>query len=299
MNFIRSRALKHRQFKEFLDELDSEYGDLVYFCEVRWLSRGKCLKRFFDLREEVQIFMDNLGKPVAEMSNLEWIRDLAFLTDICIFMNILNSTMQGEDILISSSWNAVKSFKLKLMLWEQQLRNGNLAHFPNLKETASANGQNLTYTKYADELKKLHGEFSARFQDFAKYEKDFKFFESPFTVDVSEVPVQMQLELIDLQCDENLKAIFERCDDKIDFYKRFITVDKYPNIRRFGAKIISLFSSSYLCESFFSKMKYTKNKYRNSLTNENLKNQLRVAVSRKIEANIEKLTKKKEHQISH
>ena len=45
-NSIRSRGSRHRQFKSFLEECDSKYGDLPYHSNVRWLSRGKVLDRF-------------------------------------------------------------------------------------------------------------------------------------------------------------------------------------------------------------------------------------------------------------
>ncbi|CAK1585602.1 unnamed protein product [Parnassius mnemosyne] len=35
VNFIKSRGLNHRQFKQFLDDIESEYGDLLYYTEVR------------------------------------------------------------------------------------------------------------------------------------------------------------------------------------------------------------------------------------------------------------------------
>ena len=47
INHIRSRGLKHRQFRAFLKEIESAYEDVIYFTEVRWLSRGNVLKRFF------------------------------------------------------------------------------------------------------------------------------------------------------------------------------------------------------------------------------------------------------------
>lgn len=46
VNFIRSRGLNHRQFRQFLQELDEKYSDVPYFTEVRWLSRGAVLERF-------------------------------------------------------------------------------------------------------------------------------------------------------------------------------------------------------------------------------------------------------------
>nr|XP_022900894.1 general transcription factor II-I repeat domain-containing protein 2A-like [Onthophagus taurus] len=34
VNFIKSRGLNHRQFKQFLDDIESEYGDLLYYTEL-------------------------------------------------------------------------------------------------------------------------------------------------------------------------------------------------------------------------------------------------------------------------
>ncbi|KAK5643169.1 hypothetical protein RI129_007014 [Pyrocoelia pectoralis] len=59
VNFIISRALNHRIFKEFLKEIECEYDDVLYHSEVRWLSRGKILKRFFALRHEIEILVKN------------------------------------------------------------------------------------------------------------------------------------------------------------------------------------------------------------------------------------------------
>ena len=50
INFIRSTSLSHHQFKQFLQNMNSEYGDIVYYTEIRWLSRGAELKRFYSIR---------------------------------------------------------------------------------------------------------------------------------------------------------------------------------------------------------------------------------------------------------
>jgi len=47
VNFVHARVLNHRQFTTFLSDLDTEYGELLYHTEVRWLSRGNVLRRFF------------------------------------------------------------------------------------------------------------------------------------------------------------------------------------------------------------------------------------------------------------
>ena len=36
VNFVRARGLYHRQFQHTLEEMEDQYGDLFYYCEVRW-----------------------------------------------------------------------------------------------------------------------------------------------------------------------------------------------------------------------------------------------------------------------
>lgn len=57
-NLIRggNRSLSHRRFLAFLDEVDAVYGDLQMHTDIRWMSRGKCLERFFALRSEITVF---------------------------------------------------------------------------------------------------------------------------------------------------------------------------------------------------------------------------------------------------
>jgi len=51
-------------------------------------------------------------------------------------------------------------------------------------------------------------EFKQRLQIFDQLETDFQFFFSPFTLNASDLPVDLQLGIIDLQFDSNLKTKF-------------------------------------------------------------------------------------------
>jgi hypothetical protein len=57
VNFIRRSALNHRQFQQFLLESEAECGEMLCHTEIRWLSRRKLLKRFFELCHEIEIFL--------------------------------------------------------------------------------------------------------------------------------------------------------------------------------------------------------------------------------------------------
>jgi hypothetical protein len=61
-NLIRggNKSLSHRKFRSFLEEIDASYGDLLLHSQIRWLSAGECLKRFFALRREIPLFLKDI-----------------------------------------------------------------------------------------------------------------------------------------------------------------------------------------------------------------------------------------------
>ena len=122
-------------------------------------------------------------------------------------------------------------------------------------------------------------------------------FSCPFHVEVNNVPENLQMELIELQCNNKVKQLFASTS-KINFYNTYITSVRYFNLRYFAQKVESSFRSTYVCETFYSKMKFTKSSSRVSLTDANLENQLKYATSN-ININFQKLSERKDKQISH
>ena len=134
INFIRARGLNHRQFQNFLNDLDTEHQDLTYSSEVRWLSKRGMLRRFYELRNEVALFLKNKGRLMAEMEDESWLCDLAFLVDITTRMNELNTKLQRKAQYASEMYGHIKGFMNKLRLWHAHIKNADLSHFPTLKE---------------------------------------------------------------------------------------------------------------------------------------------------------------------
>ena len=101
--------------------MDSEYGELLYHTEVRWLNCGNVLKRFFALRNEIASFMKMKNMAVPLLADATFQYNLAFLSDITHHLNELNLKLQGKKQIITKMYDYVKTFKVKLRLWIKQL----------------------------------------------------------------------------------------------------------------------------------------------------------------------------------
>ncbi|XP_072891523.1 general transcription factor II-I repeat domain-containing protein 2-like [Hemitrygon akajei] len=210
VNFIRAKGLNHREFKTFLEELGSEYNDLPYHTEVRWLSQGKVLKRCFGLREEICQFMESKGKDTTELRGKKLLCEMAFLCDITSHLNALNLQLQGWGRVVTDMYAAVRAFKTKLRLWETQMQQENLSHFPccqAMKEQVST--AVFPRAKFAEELSILGADFTRRFADFEAQKSRFELLSNPFAADGESAPTNIQMELIVLQCSDTLKAKYD------------------------------------------------------------------------------------------
>ena len=282
INSIRSKALYHRQFQQFLLDIQAEYGDVIYHNDVRWLSRGSALQRFFALREEIGQFLSEKGQPMEELSDPVWLADLAFLVDITKHLNALNVNLQGRDAVVSQLYAHIKAFGTKLQLFQRHLSQTEpcTAHFPALKEVIDSFPQEnigAQMKSYATAIASLSVEFNKRFRDFAVIEKDMLLFSSPFSVDPDDAPPQLQLELIELQCDDEWRGKHQQLS-LVDFYCK-LDKDRFPEMRTFAKKMLSLFGSTYLCEKTFSVMNLNKNRLRSRLSDSHLRDILRISTT--------------------
>jgi hypothetical protein len=59
VNYIKSRDLKTRILKKMCEEAGSRYEILVLHTEIRWLSKGKVLNRFYEIKNELLQLFNN------------------------------------------------------------------------------------------------------------------------------------------------------------------------------------------------------------------------------------------------
>ncbi|XP_072376072.1 protein FAM200A-like [Diabrotica undecimpunctata] len=78
-NSIRAKSLQRRLFEALLEASDSpEHTDLLLHTDVRWLSRGKFVDRFQELRPKIISFLKERGDDTHLLQNEKWLSDLAF-----------------------------------------------------------------------------------------------------------------------------------------------------------------------------------------------------------------------------
>ncbi|CAM4640238.1 unnamed protein product [Lepidochelys olivacea] len=123
VNYIKAHALSSHLFRELCQETGSEDEVLLFHTPVRWLPRGRTLKRVFILGEEMAELL--LRKEKQELNKTfrdkKWLLCLAYLVDIFGSLNDLNLSLQGERSTLIDLTNKNRAFQMKLDLWCRKL----------------------------------------------------------------------------------------------------------------------------------------------------------------------------------
>ncbi|KYN16303.1 General transcription factor II-I repeat domain-containing protein 2A [Trachymyrmex cornetzi] len=275
------KFLSHRKFQHFIEERNALYKDVPLYCEVRWLSAGKYLEKFFAIRKEIFLFLqDHFPTKCDEFQfffeDLDSLCELALIIDVTNHLNILNSKLQKIDQTISQLVSHIDSFRRKLVLFKRQLENNIIHFFPSCQILFEEHGTNCDFRKQLNIIESLIDQFDTRFSDFETLRQDLTLFENPLTVQIEEQSLEFQADLCDLQCDLSLKT---RLKMGVEFFK-ILDVSCYPRLRKFSLRIFSMFGSTYLCECSFSKMKVTKTEKRSSLNDTSLSSIMRTTPSK-------------------
>jgi hypothetical protein len=334
INSILAKALNHRQFKEFLVEMESEYADLVLYNKVRWLSRGNVLKRFASLLPEIKSFLLEKGVHYPELTDDQWLQNFYFMIDVTSHLNQLNHKLQGKGNTIFSMLEEVTSYENKLSLFAQDFERETLFHFPSLLKHRQKNNSSIDKHYFKTTILKMREAFLSRFQEFKNSKATLAFAKnplkatitdlnfSPFGIDISNFEIQ----LLDLKNKEIWSSKFERLcvdleileknkcelssqhkwsalkdlekEDMIMFNAWNSIPDSYDQLKKLGFGVLCLFGSTYSCEQSFSSMNFIKSKLRSRLIDENLESCLKLKTTT-YKPNILKLSKEMQGHCSH
>lgn len=314
INFIRATSsLQHRLFRKLLSDMSAEHSDLLVHNDIRWLSKGNALKRVCELRHEIIAFLRGCHHKkaapfLAQMQDDEFMADVCFLSDIFQHLNGLNLQLQGRDKTVCDLVDRLNGFKRKLELFSIDLTPTKMLHFPTLRALINSSSAQISpaMTAFID---KLIDNFAARFDNFNIPAEVMRFTKDPFSVDAGgEFAAEakqvlpsldegsLQLELIDIQASSDLKHDLRSlaCEQ---FWVKLNQV-QFPNTRRLAFFLLTMFGTTYTCESSFSHMNAIKTNTRASLTSAHLHQCLRIALT-PYEPNFAVLAKSKKCHFSH
>ncbi len=237
---------------------------IYFFCtEVRWLSRGKVLRRVYELRKEINEFLKRQEKE-SLFDEMEFVSKLAYLTDIFEHFNKLNLSLQNNNDILDVS-DRIRGFIEKLIVWKKRINNNVFEMFELFGKHLKEN--DLSFAKYKDSifdhLSNLKNYFDKYFKEILE-NNNLRWIRNPFLADseTQSLTIELQNELIELKCNEYFKMKYQN----LKLTSFWIEVkSQFPTLAEIAINHLLPFPSTYLCESAFSSLTYLKNKYRSKL----------------------------------
>jgi len=292
VNYIKQRPLKPRILAKLCESMESAHVSLILHTEVRWLSRGKVLTRFYELKEELYLFFlqDNMEEFSDFLSNEFWCSKLAYLADIFHQLNTVNTSMQGPNENILTSTDKMSALQQKIKIWKNRASNENLEMFPSVAKTLNKEILPLILN-HLDSLQEKVGHYfpslSIESYDWVRN----PFVEVPSSLD--QFTIEEEEELSDISNDRTLKLKYSQ--ESLNSF--WIGIQReHPNIAQKAIKLLLQFSTTYLCELGFSALATIKNTKRERLLS--VEEELRVCLSN-IRPRIQLICNKLQSQVSH
>jgi hypothetical protein len=228
-----------------------------------------------DLLEPIAAFLSEKDKSYPQLGDEDWMEDFMFLTDIIQHLQDPNLSLQGKDKLILDLIQSVFSFQKKIQILQRDIISREFQHYAHLQNLVSSYSDGgIPLRKlgaYRDRLQGLLGDFQARINDLHQLKSCSTFLINPFMIDVIKDGLQLpknivmetsdaEMELLELQEDQGFTMI-HKSQSVMDFWKLVPEV-KYPQLQKASCGLISIFGTTYCCESLYSTMKFIESKHR-------------------------------------
>lgn len=280
VNYVKARKLNSRMFKQLCITENSNQHTLLMHTAVRWLSRGKTLKRVFLLRRELAtFFQDNKHENAHYFHDPHFLARLALLTDVFEHVNKLNTELQGKRKWAFDFQSSIKAFVSKMQILRKEAETDIFSHFCHFQEFNATIDvdfhEELDFGEakkdLLDYLKNLTENMNTRFKDLIA--ESFDFVQFPFKIDVGTTNCGViAVEMAELQADNEARINFDVFQDIAKFWIQL--PNKHSTVRNRALQVLVRFGTTYVCEAGFSSMVFIKNDYRNRMTNINLENSL-------------------------
>ena len=280
VNYIKANALRSRIFASLCKSMDSDYQSLLFHTDVRWLSKGKVLKRVCHLKKEIISFLDakDVDFNFDVHCELWWLK-VSFLSDMFDKLNELNKSLQGPSENIVTTTGKMHSFEKKLAFWKNKMLVNNFETFSLTDQLKNKHmitqDINMTLSNLQVSMKKYFPSIDV---------EQFDWVLNPFgNYEPNRLSIREEEQLIDLKEDLVLKTSFSQAE----ISEFWISLDRqFLELSLKAVKVLLPFATSYLCEQGFSALTEIKSKKRERLLN--VDQEMRVCLST-LNPRIEKL----------
>ena len=110
VNYIKNSPLKTRLFAKLCEDMRANYTSLLFYCEVRWLSRAKVIQRVLEFKEKTAIFLDeNLNENANMFRHENFIVKLTYLVENFGKLSVFNKSMQGPQMHLLTQKDKLKA----------------------------------------------------------------------------------------------------------------------------------------------------------------------------------------------
>ena len=160
----------------------------------------------------------------------------------------------------------IDAFRKKISLWQTRLAEGDLQMFINFDEYMGEKDLNRQVVFIIQQhLQSLTEYFDLYYPSEEDPRPGNMWIIDPFVANIEEskLSIKDKESLIDLSCDDSLKAKFKSSLSRAHFW--LSVKNEYPLLNEKAMKILIQFSTTYLCEKAFSSVTVIKNRYRSRL----------------------------------
>ena len=263
VNFIKARPLNKRIFAQLCE--DEVHQTLLLHTEVCWLSQGRVLVRFMELKNQIRDFLTVHNQKLSEEMTDEFLIKTSYLADIFSLFNEAKKRMQSADANVMEWKETVDAFVRKVEYRMKKMATGDLQQFPLLQQQSGGKLPDALARQFTRHMEELQVEMHSRFSDVNEHVSKDAWVMDPFLAKEEDVEhLQAEDELMDIKSNSLCKRFYAEHG-----YKRFWLV-KGPGVaprlaHHATTRFILPFATTYLSETAFSALVTIKTKARNRL----------------------------------
>uniref|UniRef100_A0A3Q3NFP3 HAT C-terminal dimerisation domain-containing protein n=1 Tax=Labrus bergylta TaxID=56723 RepID=A0A3Q3NFP3_9LABR len=221
-----------------------------------------------------RLFCKLLSNMSTEHHDLLWHNDVRWLSKGKALERFC------RDKTVTDLLEQMHAFQVKLDFFTTDLNTGRMLHFPTLCKRISSSAQ-ITFVM-TDFIVRLKENFAGRLDGLALPTEVMGFVRDPFTV----------------ATEGDLSTRAKEVVPSIDEGEFISCRHAFPNVKKVAIIVLSMFGSTYTCESSFSHMNSIKSSSRCSLTDNTLHQCLRIALT-SYEPKVTALVQKEKFHFSH